>query len=42
MLKKYSSQEPRGQFQPNFVGNMLGDGDSDLFQIKGLAPFGAQ
>jgi len=24
MLKKYSSQEPLGQFQPNLVGNMLG------------------
>jgi len=24
MLKKYSSQEPLGQFQPNLAGNMLG------------------
>jgi len=28
MLKKSSSQEPLGQFQPN----MLEDGDSDLFK----------
>jgi len=32
MLKKSSSQESLGQFQPNLVGNMLGDGDSDLFK----------
>jgi len=31
MLKK-SSQEPRGQFQPNLIWNMLGDGDLDLFK----------
>jgi len=24
MLKKYSSQEPIGQFEPNVIGNMLG------------------
>jgi len=27
-----SSQEPLGQFQPNLVGNVIGDGDSDLFK----------
>jgi len=32
MVKKSSSQEPPGQFQPNLVGNMPGDGNSDLFK----------
>jgi len=32
MLKKYSSQEPLGQLQPNLAENMPGDGDSDLFR----------
>jgi len=36
MLKKCSSQEPIGQFQPNLIGNMLADGD--LFN-KGAGPY---
>jgi len=42
MLKKSSSQEPLGQFQPDLVGNMLGGWGFRFVQIKGLAPFGAQ
>jgi len=42
MIKKYSSQEPLGQFQPNLVGNMLWEWGFRFVQIKGLAPFGAQ
>jgi len=42
MLKKSSSQEPTGQFQPNLIGNMLGRWGFRFFQIMGLAPFGAQ
>jgi len=41
MLKKYSSQEPLGQFQPNMAGNMLERWEFRFVQIKGLAPFGA-
>jgi len=32
MLKKSSSQEPISQFQPILIGNMLVDGDLDLFK----------
>jgi len=42
MLKKSSSQEPLGQFQPNLAGNMLGEWGFRYVQVKGLAPFGAQ
>jgi len=42
MLKKYSSQEPLGQFQPNLAGDMLGGWGFRLVQIKWLAPFAAQ
>jgi len=42
MLKKSSSQEPIGQFQPNMAGNMLGRWGFRFIQIKGLAPFGAE
>jgi len=42
MLKKYSPQEPLGQFQPNLAGNVLGGQGFRRVQIKGLAPFGAQ
>jgi len=42
MLKKSSSQEPLGQFQPNLAGNMLGGWGFRYVQIKGVAPFGAQ
>jgi len=42
MFKKYSSQEPLGQFQPNLAGKMLGGWGFILVQIKGLAPFGSQ
>jgi len=42
VLKKYSSQEPQGQFQPNLTGNMLGSWGFRFVQIKGLAPFGVQ
>jgi len=42
MLKKSSSQEPIGQFQPNLIGNMLGVWGFRFVQIKGLVPFGAQ
>jgi len=38
MLKKSSIQEPLGQFQPNLVGNMPGDGDSNCSN-KGADPF---
>jgi len=37
MLKKSSSQEPLGQFQPNLVGNMLGEWGFRSVQIKWLA-----
>jgi len=36
-LLKNSSQEPIGQFQPNMIGNMLGDGDLYLFR-SGIWP----
>jgi len=42
LLKKSSSQEPQGQFQPKLAGNMLGGCEFRFVQIKGLAPFGAQ
>jgi len=42
MLKKSSSREPLGQFQPNLTGNMLGWWGFIFVQIQGLAPFGAQ
>jgi len=42
MLKKSSSQEPIGQFQPNLIGIMLGGWGLRFVQVKGLAPFGAQ
>jgi len=42
MLKKSSSQEPFGQFQPNLAENVLGKWGFRFVQIKGLAPFGAQ
>jgi len=35
-------QDPLGQFQPNFAGNMPGGWGFRFIQIKGLAPFGAQ
>jgi len=38
MLKKSSSLEQLSQFQPNLVGNMLGDGDS-VFSNKGAGHF---
>jgi len=37
MLKKSSSQEPLGQFQPSLIGNMLGGWGFKFVQIKGLA-----
>jgi len=40
MLKKYSSQEPLGQFQPNLIGNVFGGWGFRFFQIKGLSTFG--
>jgi len=42
MLKKSSSQEPLGQFQPNLLGNMPEGWGFRFVQIKGLAPSGAQ
>jgi len=42
ILKKSSSQEPLGEFQPNLAGNMLGGWEFRFVQIKGLALFGAQ
>jgi len=42
MLKKSSSQEPLGQFQPNLAENMPGGWGFRCFQTKGLAPFGAK
>jgi len=42
MLKKDSSQEPLGKFQPNLAGNMLEGWGFRFVQIKGLVPFGAQ
>jgi len=42
MLKKSSSQEPLGQFQPNLAENMSGGWGFRFVQIKGLAPLGAQ
>jgi len=39
MLKKSSSQEPLGQFQPNLAGNMLGGWGFRSVEIKGLTPF---
>jgi len=41
MLKKSSSQELLGQFQPNLAGNMLGGWGFRFVHIKGLAPFGS-
>jgi len=41
MLKKSSSQEPLGQFQPNLVGNVLVGWGLNFVQIKRLAPLGA-
>jgi len=35
MLKKSSSQETIGQFQPNLVGNMLGKWGFRFVQIQG-------
>jgi len=40
MLKKSSSQEPLGQFQPNFTGNMVGEWEFRFVQIKELPSFG--
>jgi len=37
MLKKSSSQEPLGQFQPNLAENMPGGWGFGFVQIKGLA-----
>jgi len=31
-LQTTSDEEPLGQFQPNLVGNRIGDVDSDLFK----------
>jgi len=42
MLKKCSSQEPLGQFQPNLAENLLGGWGFRFVQIKGLVPFGAK
>jgi len=42
MLKKSFSQEPIGQFQPNLIGNMLGEWGFRFVQIKGLTPFWGQ
>jgi len=42
MLKKSSSQEPLGQFQPQLAGNMPGKWKFRHVQIKGLAFLGAQ
>jgi len=42
MIKKSSSQEPLGQFQPNLAGIMLVGWGFRFVQIKGLVPFGAQ
>jgi len=36
-FKKSSSQEPLGQFQPNFAGSMLGGWGFRFVEIKGLA-----
>jgi len=41
MVKKSSSQEPLGQFQPNLAENMLGRWEFRFVQIKGQTPFGA-
>jgi len=35
MLKKSSSQEPIGQYQPNLIGNILGGWGFRFVQIKG-------
>jgi len=40
MLKKSSSQEPLGQFQPDLAENMSGGWGFSFVQIKGLAPLG--
>jgi len=42
MFKKYSSQDPLCQFQPNLAGNMLGGWGFRFVQIQGLILFGAQ
>jgi len=42
MLKKSSSQEPTGQFQPNLIGNMPGGWEFRFVQMKGLVPFAAK
>jgi len=40
MLKKSSSEEPLGQFQPNLTGKKVGGWG--FVQIKDLVSFGAQ
>jgi len=42
VIKKSSSQEPIGQFQPNLAENMPDRWEYRFVQIKGLALFGAQ
>jgi len=42
MLKKSSSQEPLGQFEPNLAGYMLGGWRYRFVHIKGLALFRTQ
>jgi len=42
MLKKSSSQEPLGQFQPNLAENIPGGWGFRIVQTKGLAPFVVQ
>jgi len=42
MVKKSSSQEPLGQFQPHVAEIMHGGWGFRFVQVKGQAPFGAQ
>jgi len=42
MLKKSSSQELLGQFQPKLIGNMFGRCGFRFVKIKGLVSFWAQ
>jgi len=42
MLKKYSSQEPLGQFQPNLIGNNAWELSIQICSNEAVVPFGAQ
>jgi len=42
VLKKSSTQEPQGQFQPNLIGNNTWELGIQICSSKGVASFGAQ